>query len=80
MTKTYYCEKCDYTCNQKCHYDQHCNSKKHIFGKKEKEYIICEACDYQTKDNSNWTKHTRTKKHIRKLAAFVKIPGVVSLQ
>ncbi len=59
-TDHYFCKKCNYTCFQKKHWEQHIKTKKHI---KIKEKYYCSICKYNAKNNQLYQQHLQTKKH-----------------
>ena len=50
--KKFYCQSCDYGCDNKSTYDKHTNSQVHARGGQKKIYK-CNACTYQT-EISQW--------------------------
>jgi hypothetical protein len=62
------CKICNLKTNQKCDYDKHLLTKKHINNiinkKNNSESTFCEYCNFKAKQKSDYTKHLLTKKHI----------------
>jgi len=60
----YFCEKCDYSASQKCNYDKHILTAKHILNtEKVLNKYFCEKCDYSASQKCNYDKHILTAKH-----------------
>ena len=70
--KKYYCEYCDYSASQKCHYDKHLSSKKHQKmslqngvqslqkgSKMETLGFFCKFCDRKYKTKGGMYKHIK---------------------
>ena len=57
----YVCEACEYNCNKKSHYVQHCETEKHKQNSKSK--YVCEACEYSCNKKSYYMQHCETEKH-----------------
>ena len=57
----YFCEACEYHCNKKSHYAQHCVTEKHKQNSKSK--YVCEACEYGCNKKSHYVQHCETEKH-----------------
>ena len=59
---TYVCAACEYYCNKKSHYAQHCETEKHkqiMNGAK----FVCDECKYYCKKKSHYVQHCETEKH-----------------
>jgi hypothetical protein len=58
----YVCDACNYNCNKKSHYVQHCETEKHkqIFNKSK---YVCDACEYHCNKKSHYVQHCETEKH-----------------
>jgi len=57
----YVCEACEYHCNKRSHYVQHCETEKHKQNSKPK--YVCEACEYSCNKKSHYVQHCETEKH-----------------
>ena len=60
---SFYCEKCDFSCEFQSVYDKHCKSNKHLGVKKEKNIYHCEKCNFNTLYPSLFDVHCLSKKH-----------------
>jgi hypothetical protein len=58
----YICEACNYGCNKKSHYVQHCETEKHKQNSTKPTYV-CEACEYSCNKKSYYVQHCETEKH-----------------
>ena len=58
----YVCEACEYHCNKKSHYVQHCETEKHK-QISNKAKFICDACNYHCNKKSQYVQHCETEKH-----------------
>ncbi len=58
----YICEACEYSCNKKSHYVQHCESEKHKQTSTKPKYV-CEACEYHCNKKSHYVQHCETENH-----------------
>jgi hypothetical protein len=58
----YVCEACEYHCNKKSHYAQHCETEKHkqVYNKAK---FVCDACSYHCNKKSHYVQHCETEKH-----------------
>ena len=58
----YVCAACEYHCNPKSHYAQHCETEKHkqIYNKAK---FVCDACEYHCNKKSHYVQHCETEKH-----------------
>jgi hypothetical protein len=61
--KKYFCEKCAFSCVQKCDWDKHISRpkhlRKHLETKKLEKNFFCEHCNKEFKTNSGLWKHTK---------------------
>lgn len=66
----YICEKCDFKSNNKTHYKNHLQTKKHNTSKNTSKpssfCYICENCKFKTNNKSHYNHHIHTEKHKRK--------------
>ena len=58
----YVCDACNYNCNKKSHYVQHCETEKHKQICNKSKYV-CDACEYHCNKKSHYVQHCETEKH-----------------
>ena len=58
----YVCAACEYHCNKKSHYAQHCETEKHKQISNGAKFI-CDECKYYCKKKSHYVQHCETEKH-----------------
>ena len=56
------CAACNYYCNKKSHYVQHCETEKHKQTFNKTKYV-CDACEYYCNKKSHYAQHCETEKH-----------------
>lgn len=64
--KHYYCDKCNYTCIHKSHWEQHITTKKHKNNgvQTRSDKILepkCKSCSFETNNSANMLVHVLTK-------------------
>ena len=58
----YVCRACEYYCNKKSHYAQHCETEKHKQISNGAKFV-CDECKYYCKKKSHYVQHCETEKH-----------------